>query len=259
MISDYPPSSKSAWRLVAHEAVAFMATALLFPFGFRRSIQRTPRRKKQRTTVLVHGLLCNPSIFMPMAAHLRRRGIGQVLPFAYPSTQGIERGAIALRKFLKEHVRGGEVDLVCHSLGGLVARSYIQELGGARRVDRCITLGTPHFGTYNAYWLPTRVGREMRPGSTLLHRLRDTQAASGDVRFLSVIGGSDNLVIPRVFACHEEEVCLPDLGHMAMMFSPTVWRLVSSYLLEQDFTASEIWQPEPIQTPFMQPDGCLTA
>ena len=109
----------------------------------------------------------------------------------------------------------------------------MQELGGARRVNRCVTLGTPHFGTYNAYWLASRVGREMRPGSTLLRRLQASQSASGNVRFLSVIGGSDNLVIPRVHARHEQEVCVPDLGHMAMLFSPTVWRIAHAHLLDE--------------------------
>ncbi len=231
MITDYPPSGKPTWSLVAHEALAFMAAAMLYPFGMRQVRRRTLRVREQRTVVFVHGYLCNPSVFLPMAAYMRYRGIRQVLPFGYPSTHGVERGAIALKAFLRDHVRGGEIDLVCHSLGGLVARSYLQELGGARRVDRCITLGTPHYGTYNAYWLDTRVGREMRPGSPLLERLRASRAASEDVRFTSIIGGSDNLVIPRVFARHEEEICVPDLGHMAMLFSPTVWRLVSGHLL----------------------------
>lgn len=234
---DYAPSTKPTWSLVLHETLAFMAAALLYPFGMRRRPQpRTPRVRAQRTVVLVHGYCCNPSVFMPMAAYLRHRGIRQVIPFAYPSTHGVERGAIALRGFLQQHVRGGEIDLVCHSLGGLVARSYIQELNGARRIDQCITLGTPHLGTYNAYWLASRVGRELRPDSLLLRRLRDSRAAGDAVRFLSIIGGVDNLVIPRIFAAHEREVYFRDLGHMAMLFSPAVWRLVSGALLGEEVT-----------------------
>lgn len=248
MIQDYPPSSKSAWLLSLQETFAFMAAAALYPFGMRRRVQPTPRLRRQRTVVLVHGYLCNPGVFLPMAGHLRRQGVGRVMSFGYPSTKGVEHGAIALRSFLQQNVRGGEIDLVCHSLGGLVARTYLQELGGARRVDRCITLGTPHLGTYNAYWLATRVGREMRPGSTLLRRLQESQEALNEVNFLSVIAGSDNLVIPRVFACHEHEVCVPDLGHMAMLFSPAVWRLVREYLRTGEIVAARepmCWTPRP--------------
>lgn len=41
----------------------------------------------------------------------------------------MERAAIALRDYLRQHVRGGRIDLVCHCLGGLVARVYLQQLG----------------------------------------------------------------------------------------------------------------------------------
>lgn len=252
---DYPDSKKPTWSLVFHEALAFAAAALLYPFGMRRRApQPTPRRQRQRTVVFIHGYLCNPSIFLPMRGYLRHRGMAQAMPFAYSSRLGIEHGAIALRAFLREHVRGGEIDLVCHSLGGLVARCYLQELGGARRVNRCITLGTPHCGTYNAYWLANRVGREMRPGSIVLRRLHESRAASGDVQFLSVIGGADNLVIPRISARHEQEVYIPDMGHMAMMFSPTVFQLVGDYLLGGAGSWEKTREPE-IQSPLAPARG----
>jgi triacylglycerol lipase len=230
MIQDYPASSQPTWRLIAQEAAAVVAAGLLMPFGIWRSKRRTPRRKEQRTVVLVHGYLANRSTLFPLAAYLRLRGISQLLTFNYESTSGIERAARALREYLRRHVRGGRIDLVCHSLGGLVARVYIQQLGGKRRVDRCITLGTPHRGTYNSYWLWSRVGEELRPDSPLLSRLHSSQPEASGVRFVSLIGGSDNLVIPRVFAKHEHEVLVADVGHLSMLFSPTVLRLVATYL-----------------------------
>jgi triacylglycerol lipase len=231
MIKDYPGSSRPAYRAIAQETLAALALAILYPFGLRRkAVKPTPRVRRQRTVVLVHGYLCNPSVFYPMSAYMRYHGMQQVLHYGYDSTQGVERGAIGLREFLRRTVRGGEVDLVCHSLGGLVARSYLQELGGARRVERCITLGTPHFGTYNAYWLWSRVGKELRPDSPLLQRLNATRAAAASVDFLSIIAGSDNLVIPRVFAGHEKEVCIPDLGHLSVLLSPRVLGMVTNHL-----------------------------
>jgi pimeloyl-ACP methyl ester carboxylesterase len=168
---------------------------------------------------------------LPVAAYLRWRGFRQILAFNYHSSEGVERGAIALRDYLRRHVRGGRIDLVCHSLGGLVARVYVQELGGARRVDHCITLGTPHYGTYNSYWVASRVGRELRPDSPLLARLEASRYKAAQVRFLSVVAGSDNLVVPRIFAAHEEEVRIPDLGHMGLLFSPRALRVVADRLL----------------------------
>jgi pimeloyl-ACP methyl ester carboxylesterase len=212
--------------------LAVGAASLLFPFGLRASPRSTPRKPAQRTVVLVHGYLANRSTLLPAAGYLRWRGFRQILAFNYRSSEGVERGAIALRDYLRRHVRGGRIDLVCHSLGGLVARVYVQELGGARRVDHCITLATPHYGTYNSYWVASRVGRELRPDSPLLARLGASRHKAERVRFLSVVAGSDNLVLPRVFAAHEEEVRIPDLGHMGLLFSPRALRVVADRLLE---------------------------
>src|SRR5262245_50881162 len=157
------------------------------PFGIRSPRRRTPRARDQRTVVLVHGYLANRSTLFPLAAYLRLRGVKQILHFDFDSRAGVERAACGLREFLRRHVRGGRIDLVGHSLGGLVARVYVEALGGARRVDRCITLGTPHRGTYNSYWLWSRVGGEPRPDSRLLVRLADSTPAVRSVRFLSLI------------------------------------------------------------------------
>jgi pimeloyl-ACP methyl ester carboxylesterase len=231
VIQDYPASLAPSWRLVAQEVLAFGAAGVLLPFGLGSASAATARARDQRTVVLVHGYLANRSTLLPLAAYLRWRGLRNVLSFDYPSSAGVLPGAIALRDYLRRTVRGGRIDLVCHSLGGLVARAYLQELGGARRVDRCITLGTPHRGTYNSYWLTSRVGSELRPDSPLLARLAATRKAAERVRFLSVVAGSDNLVVPRVFSAHDDEVRIPDLGHMGVLFSPRVLRLVADRLL----------------------------
>ena len=234
MVRDYPASEQPWWRLAAGELLALGAAGVLYPFGVTASPRATPSRREQRTVVLIHGYLANRSTLLPLAGYLHWRGLPQVLSFNYASSEGVERGAIALRDYLRRHVRGGRIDLVCHSLGGLVARAYLQQLGGARRVDQCITIGTPHQGTYNSYWLASRVGRELRPDSPLLSRLAESRPAAARVRFLSVIAGSDNLVVPRVFSAHDEEVRIPDLGHVGVLFSPRVLRLVAERLLRTD-------------------------
>ncbi|MSP58777.1 MAG: hypothetical protein EXR72_00265 [Myxococcales bacterium] len=231
MILDYPASDQPTSHVVARELAGLAASALLYPFGLGKKTRRTARKAAQRTVVLVHGYLANRATLLPLSGYLRLRGIRQLRSFNYESSQGIERSAIALREWLQEHVRGGRIDLVCHSMGGLVARVYLQELGGARRVDRCITLGTPHRGTYNAYWVASRVGRELRPDSPLLARLQTSRPVAAAVRFTSIVAGSDNIVIPRVFAADEDVVHVPHLGHVGMLFSPTVFRAVTERLV----------------------------
>jgi triacylglycerol lipase len=229
-LKDFPITDERTAHIVGRELLAFVAASLLYPFGLRRSPRRTARRAEQRTVVLVHGYLANRGPLLPLAAYLRARGHKQILAYEYSGAAGIEQAAIGLRDFLRARVRGGRIDLVCHSLGGLVARVYLQELGGARRVDRCITLGTPHRGTYNAYWVTSRVGRELRPDSALLARLDSSRAAAANVRFASIVAGSDNIVIPRVFSSTDAVVHVPGLGHMGLLFSPTAFRAVAERL-----------------------------
>jgi pimeloyl-ACP methyl ester carboxylesterase len=229
-LQDFPITDERAAHIVGRELLAFAAASLLYPFGLWRSGRRTPRRAEQRTVVLVHGYLANRGPLLPLAGYLRTRGHKQILAYEYSGEAGIEQAAIGLRSFLRERVRGGRIDLVCHSLGGLVARVYLQQLGGARRVDRCITLGTPHRGTYNAYWITSRVGRELRPDSALLARIESSRARAARVRFASIVAGSDNIVVPRVFSSNDAVVHVPGLGHLGLLFSRTAFRTVAEQL-----------------------------
>jgi pimeloyl-ACP methyl ester carboxylesterase len=231
MLEDFPATPKPALPIVGRELLALAVSGLLYPFGLRKSSGRTRRAREQRTVVLVHGYLANRSCFLPLRGWLRARGIKQVLSYEYSGRDGIEQAAIGLREFLRGSVRGGRIDLVCHSLGGLVARVYLQELGGARRVDRCITLATPHRGTYNAYWVNSRIGRELRPDSALLARLAASRAGAARVRFSSIAGESDNIVLPRVFAADEDLVRVGAMGHLGLLFSPTVLEAVAQRLV----------------------------
>lgn len=230
MIEDYPASELSALPIVGRELLSLVASGLLYPFGLRKSNAQTARVREQRTVVLVHGYLANRSCFLPLRTYLRARGVRQLVAYEYSGSAGIEQAAIGLREFLQKNVRGGRIDLVCHSLGGLVARVYLQELGGARRVDRCITLGTPHRGTYNAYWVNSRVGSELRPDSALLARLAKSRAGADGVRFSSIVGEADNIILPRVFAADEDCVRVRGLGHIGLLFSPSAFAAVAERL-----------------------------
>lgn len=48
------------------------------------------------------------------------------------------------------YIDPGKVDIVAHSMGGLLSREYIQGLNN-RTVDKLITVGTPHRGSAKAY------------------------------------------------------------------------------------------------------------
>lgn len=59
--------------------------------------------------------------------------------------------AAALKAFIEVRSPNEKVNIVAHSMGGIVARIYIQELGGGNRVNNVLFLGTPHRGSARVF------------------------------------------------------------------------------------------------------------
>ncbi len=216
---------------IGRETLALLAHGVLMPFGLRRPRLNLERRREQRTLVFVHGLAANRSGFLPLQAYLRLHGHHQQLAFNYRSSGSIERQALALKRTIDAKVGGGRIDLVAHSLGGLVSRCYLQLLGGARRVDRLITLGTPHHGTYAATFLPSAFVRQLHPDSAFLRHLNE-QPVPETLRVTSMVAGRDLLIQPVDSSCcpFGESVFFDDLGHVEMLFRPQVFSEIAARL-----------------------------
>lgn len=193
--------------------------------------------------LLVHGIVDNRSIFVHFARVLRRRGHGTVQAVNYSPMTAFTGDVRAAARDLGEHVERmcaasgvDRVHVIGHSLGGLIARYYVQRLGGDDRVDTLVTLGSPHQGSFIAHLLPpTVVPRQLQPGSDLLREL--TEPAPGcRTRFLAVWSRMDQLIIPQRNARLEHpdlqvtNVRLDHVGHMAMTIDPEVVHLVTCTL-----------------------------
>ena len=101
--------------------------------------------------LLLHGIVDNRSIFTVLRRGLRRRGFGVVASFNYHSLFGDMRQVAArladVVEQLCEETGYEQIHVVGHSMGGLIARYYVQRLGGDEHVHTLVTLGTPHGGT----------------------------------------------------------------------------------------------------------------
>lgn len=94
------------------------------------------------------------------------------------------------------------VDVVGYSAGGVVARIWALEDGGAREVRRLVTLGSPLHGTELAE-LGAAIGgttcpvacQQLVPGSSVLTRLLATDQPDGPA-YLNMWSTSDDVVIP---------------------------------------------------------------
>jgi triacylglycerol lipase len=150
--------------------------------------------------LLVHGLCSNRGIFHFLRRKLRQAGFRQVTTLNYcwltSDVQSAARLLAAEVERLCERSGHERVHVVGHSLGGLVARYYVQRMGGDARVDTLITLGTPHHGTLTAMLpLPHRMIRQLRPGSDVLAELARPAPGCG-TRFIAFHSDFDQAIIP---------------------------------------------------------------
>lgn len=102
-----------------------------------------------------------------------------------------------IRQIREEH--GSKVDIIAHSLGGLTARWYVEEAGGAKHVDDLITLAAPNQGGYVFYgFYLTPAGRAMVPDSHFLEELNRSPLAKS-VEYTAVWSGIDEVFLFNIF------------------------------------------------------------
>ncbi|MFJ6849452.1 esterase/lipase family protein [Streptomyces sp. NPDC091271] len=182
--------------------------------------------------VLLHGFIDNRSVFVLLRRSLARHGWHHLESLNYsPLTCDIRTAAELLDRHVEEIcARTGhrEIDIVGHSLGGLIARYYVQRLGGDRRVRTLVTLGTPHSGTAAAPLAGAHpIVRQMRSGSDLIEELR-RPAPGCRTRFISFWSELDRVMLPVETACVDHpdldavNVRVTGIGHLALPVHPAV-------------------------------------
>lgn len=175
--------------------------------------------------LLVHGLVDNRSVFTLLRRTLLRRGFGRVISVNYsPFTQDVRTAAARLARLVEktcEETGYEKVHVVGHSLGGVVARYYVQRMGGDARVHTLVTLGSPHAGTVAAHLLPSRLVRQLRPDSELMRELA-TPAPGCRTRFVAFWSDLDQLIVPKRSARIDHpdlavrNILLRGVGHMSL-------------------------------------------
>ncbi len=232
MRTDFDPTS--ARRTLLREAGATLSHSLMFGFGFLPSRHRPRRAKDIHTVVFVHGLAGNRAQFFPLQGYLRWHGHTRQYSYNYRSKGSIEEKGLELKRHLDEHIKGGRITLIGHSMGGLVSRVYLQLLGGDRRVDTLITLGTPHLGSHAAQWMPTALVSQLKPDGPFLAHLNSLPAPQ-DVRCVSFAATDDLMVLPGTNALgFGEEVLLEGRGHLDILMSRDVYQHIGRVLAEQE-------------------------
>jgi triacylglycerol esterase/lipase EstA (alpha/beta hydrolase family) len=132
-----------------------------------------------RVVVFVHGLAGHRGNLVPMQRYFGYRGRRRTVSVGFEDKRSIEAMAeqlqVALREILERNAlgEGRVIDIVAHSMGGIISRLALLDDELATRVDRLVTVATPHGGTQLARFLDTPKVRELRPESELLQRLEE--------------------------------------------------------------------------------------
>ncbi|MEV5612862.1 alpha/beta fold hydrolase [Streptomyces sp. NPDC052225] len=182
--------------------------------------------------LLLHGFIDNRSVFVLLRRSLAQHGRHQIESLNYsPLTCDIRAAAALLARHVEELCeRTGQdrIDIVGHSLGGLIARYYVQCLGGEERVRTLVTLGTPHAGTRVAPLADAHpLVRQMRPASSVVEELK-RPAPGCRTRFVSFWSDLDQLMVPLETASIDhpdllvQNVRVTGIGHLALPVHPAV-------------------------------------
>jgi pimeloyl-ACP methyl ester carboxylesterase len=101
------------------------------------------------SVVFIHGILSeSEGCFAEMRRAFKedeRFAHYDLLSFDYDYNDAMEKSAAYLTQYLKTNIKSGPVFLVCHSMGGLVARLCVLS-GEVSDIKRVVMLGTPNFG-----------------------------------------------------------------------------------------------------------------
>lgn len=112
--------------------------------------------------IFIHGFTAHGTYLEKMASYFEVNRFNTFL-FNYDSYRGIEKASEALHALLwgldvnskkqsddEGVVARRKVHLICHSMGGLVARAFTYRRNSCAYLNKIVTLGSPHKGTLNS-------------------------------------------------------------------------------------------------------------
>jgi len=223
-----------AVRLIANQTWALLWSLLLRPAGWFMGKGDVPLRNDQTPILLLHGLFQNQGCLRPLKRSLHQAGFFSVHTLSLPSWHNAEYLTEQVAKKVDElrHATGlPKVHLIGHSMGGILARNFIQIRGGEKKVAGCILIGVPNQGSRLAPFALSPLGRLLIPGSAFLERLAQAPLPP-QIPVLSIYSRHDNFIQPAANAHLDgaANIELSGLGHTSLLYSSEVHNEVISFL-----------------------------
>lgn len=225
---------------MAKEVGSLLLLVLFYPLRLIHDASPARSRHPSETPVLlVHGYGGNSANFLLMQWRLKWRGWANVYSVSYTPPH---INARKLAQQVVDHVEriraatgADKVHLVCHSMGGPLTRYALKNLGLAGKVDRVITLGSPHAGSRVAALMPPLGAvAQLRYQSPFIKELAEGGDCPGGARYFAIYSNLDNFVLPvssAMLSDAEANIHVPYLGHCALLHSTRVLQQVERCLL----------------------------
>lgn len=174
--------------------------------------------------VLIHGFVCNRGFWSPWMRRLRAQHRAHIALNLEPVFGSIDAYVPAIAAAVQRvtAATGKPPILVCHSMGGLVARAWLSAGAAPDSVAHIVTIGSPHRGTWLGRFSSMANGRQMRQGSAWIEALERAEAGRLLPLFTCWYSNCDNIVFPPSTAMlpHAHNRFLPGAAHVEMAFAP---------------------------------------
>jgi len=210
--------------------------------------------------VVLHGLYMSGLVMRPLCRRLEKQGY-EILNLSYNTlSPDIEAISAQIDTFIADQ----KAALICHSMGGLIARHYLERGSRqSRQVEIVITLGTPHKGSSLARELSQTKLKKMLKNS-LDYLLNENGHWPFEARLYSVAGDLPIGLMPLLHKGSNsdgtvliDETCLTGmtehktfpLSHTSLIYS----RRVLAYILEvlsrpgSDEKSDKVDRPQHLQ------------
>ena len=207
-------------RMTVGEYAAFLLIfVVILPFE-RLWMGRDRMRPCSRPLLLVHGYNCSRGVWWLLRRQLEAAGHTVATVSLAPPYTNIGKLVPQLAQRIENVCQATGADrvvLVAHSMGGLVCRSFLAR-HGSDRVERLITIASPHSGSELARIGIGKNAREMEPGSLWL---KDLTQAGLPVPAVAIRTPHDNFVMPQdnQRLPGATDVALEGIGHLAVLFT----------------------------------------
>lgn len=176
--------------------------------------------------VFVHGFVANRGFWNPWLRQVRASERAFVALNLEPVLGGIDGyvPALAAAAAQVRAATGLPPVLVCHSMGGLVARAWLRTQDLDEAVAQVVTIGTPHRGTWMASFGFAESSGQMRVDGWWMREIASNWVPQQGGRFTCWYSSCDNIVMPPSVATlpGADNRLVPGAAHVSLAFRPEV-------------------------------------